>query len=448
MWPKTLAAFLVIAAGAAVPGGTAGAASQALPDEPGLYSQRLPNGMLVLVRERPSTEVAAISVGIRGGSRDEEPATVGSAHFMEHMHFQGTPTRPSSQDIDREISARGGWLNAWTGWESINFQAVVPSSEFDLALDVVSDLLVNSLFEESKIDKERRVVLEELNRRLNSPGGHVQDVFARTIFAGHPAENLPIGNRETLARANREVLVKFRDTYFVANNMVVSVVGNVKHEEVFEKVGSAFAEMRTGPRPRFHPARPPGPAPKVVEGSAPGQQARLAMGVIAPGSDNDDRFALDVLVAVLGDSGRRLYNEVVEERELASTIGIAFWELTDVGVWEVWATSPPENAQPVMDIVRAQVKSLRAAPIGEEDLEEAKAYIRGSSRLGLESSSSQAQRLADGVAIGRYEPLETYLSRIMAISAAEVQAVANKYLDPDGMTVVILKPQGRSGNPS
>src|SRR5205823_10141100 len=185
-----------------------------------------------------------------------------------------------------------------------NFQVVIPSSEFERALNVISDLLVNSLFEESKIDKERRVVLEELNRRLNSPTVSVQDVFARTIFAGHPAENLPIGNRDTLARSTREVLVKFRDTYFVSNNMVVAVVGNVRHDDVFAKVGAAFAEMRTGPRPHFHPASPPSAQARLDQRTAPGQQARLAMGVPAPGSDNDDRYALDVLVAVLGEAGR------------------------------------------------------------------------------------------------------------------------------------------------
>src|SRR5215208_5166927 len=220
-------------------GGGADPAALQPPDEAGVHARTLPNGMLVLVVERPTTEVAAISIGIRGGSRDEEPETVGAAHFMEHMYFQGTPTRPTSQSIDREITSVGGWNNAWTGWESINFQAVVPAREFDRALDVISDILVNSLFEESKIDKERRVVLEELNRRLNSPSGHIQDVFARTIFEGHPAENLPIGNRETLARSTREVLAKFRDTYFVANNMVVAVVGNVEHEATFERVGAA-----------------------------------------------------------------------------------------------------------------------------------------------------------------------------------------------------------------
>src|SRR5207248_5482816 len=147
----------LMAAGAMLGAGGPAPPSREMPNEPELLSQTLPNGMLVLVRERPSTEVAAISVGVRGGSRDEEPETVGAAHFMEHMYFQGTPTRASSQDIDREITSRGGWLNAWTGWESINFHAVVPSGEFVRPLDVMSDLLVNSLFEEAKIDNQRRL---------------------------------------------------------------------------------------------------------------------------------------------------------------------------------------------------------------------------------------------------------------------------------------------------
>jgi predicted Zn-dependent peptidase len=435
-----IVAVMILGAAASAGGGQAAQAGRDVQAEQGLYAQTLPNGLLVLVRERPTTEVAAISVGIRGGSRDEELATVGAAHFMEHMYFQGTPSRPSSQEIDREISSVGGWNNAWTGWESINFQTVVPAREFDRALGVVSDMLVNSLFEESKIDKERRVVLEELNRRLNSPGGHVQDVFARTIFEGHPAENLPIGNRETLARSDRAVLAKFRDTYFVANNMVVAVVGNVRHEEVFEKVEAAFAEMRSGSKPKFHPAPPPPARGRVVEDSAPGQQARLAMGVPAPGSDNDDRYALDVLVAVQGEAGRRLRNEVVESLGLASDIGVAFWELTDVGVWEVWAATAPENVQKVLDVVKADVRELRDAPLDEAILDEAKSYIRGSSRLSLESSIAQAQRLSDGYALGRYESVDHYIERIMAITPADVQAVARKYLDPNAMTTVILKP--------
>jgi predicted Zn-dependent peptidase len=120
--------------------------------EPDVFRTTLPNGMRAIVRERPGTDVVAISVATRGGSRDEQRATVGAAHFMEHMFFQGTRRRPDSADLDREIEARGGWTNAWTGWESINFQVVTPVDDLDLAVDVIADQMVNSLFAAAKID--------------------------------------------------------------------------------------------------------------------------------------------------------------------------------------------------------------------------------------------------------------------------------------------------------
>src|SRR5687767_12921674 len=137
--------------------------------EPGVYRTRLGTGMLVVTKERPDAEVAALSVYVRGGSRDEDPGTVGAAHFMEHMYFQGTPRRPSSADIDQPITERGGWFNATTSWEGINFFTAVPTDAFDVALDVVSDILSNSLFRPEDVEKERRVVVEELNRNLNNP---------------------------------------------------------------------------------------------------------------------------------------------------------------------------------------------------------------------------------------------------------------------------------------
>ncbi|HZO27910.1 MAG TPA: insulinase family protein, partial [Chloroflexota bacterium] len=145
--------------------------------EPDVFRSVLPNGLRAIVRERPGTDVVAISVATRGGSRDERRETVGAAHFMEHMFFQGTERRPDSADLDREIEARGGWTNAWTGWESINFQVVTPIEDLDLAIDVIADQMVNSVFAPEKIDKERRVVLEELNGRLNSPVTKAYDLF-------------------------------------------------------------------------------------------------------------------------------------------------------------------------------------------------------------------------------------------------------------------------------
>lgn len=421
-----------------------GRTPQRPPGEAGVAWCELPNGMLLVVKRRPGLEVAAISVGIRGGSRDEEKRTVGAAHFMEHMYFQGTPTRSGWAEIDGPISSRGGWLNAWTGWESINFQVVIPRRDFGVALEVQADLLVNALFAEEKLDKERRVVLEELNRRLNSPGTNVQDAFARIVFEGHPAFHLPIGDRETIGNSTREVLVAFRDGYFVASNMVVAAVGDFEAEPTFAAIAAAFKGMRTGPHPPFHPAPPPPPRPRTVQIEGPGTQSRLVMGVVAPGSDNDDRYPMDVLTAVLGESGRRLENVVVEQLGLAADIGVAFWELTDVGVWQIWVALAPANVEPTIEVVRKQLQRLRDEPLSDQELQEARAYIRGQTRLGLETNGSQAQHLSDGLALGRYQPIEAYLRHVGRVTADDVQRVARRYLDPEQLTVAILNPAGRA----
>ena len=384
-----------------------------------------------------------MSVGIRGGSRDEDVLTVGAAHFMEHMYFQGTPTRSGWSEIDGPITACGGWLNAWTGWESINFQVVVPQRQSATGLQVESDLLVNSLFAEEKIDKERRVVLEELNRRLNSPGTNAQDTFSRVVFEGHPAVNLPIGNRETIHNSTREVLISFRDRYFVASNLVVAVVGDFEPERVFTDVELAFSQMRTGSHPTFLVVEPPPVRPVTVSIDGPGQQSRLILGVVAPGSNNPDRYTMDLLTAVLGESGRRLENIVVEQLGLAADVGVAFWELTDVGIWQVWVALAPANVSRTSDVIRDELARLCEQPISEVSLAEAKAYIRGQTRLGLETNISQAQHLADGLSLGRYEPVEMYLHNIEAVSAGDVQRVAQQYLDPSKLTIVVSNPSSR-----
>jgi predicted Zn-dependent peptidase len=410
------------------------------PEEAEVYRTVLPNGMRAIVRERPGSDVVAISVATRGGSRDERTETVGAAHFMEHMYFQGTPRRPDAADIDREIEARGGWTNAWTGWESINFQVVAPTEDVDLALDIISDQMVNSLFAREKIDKERRVVLEELNGRLNSPSSKAFDLFLLEVFGEHPAHNLPIGNRSTIDRSTREVVVSFRDTYFVAGNMAVAVVGDVKHEETFEKLAKAFAEMRTGPVPPMNSAPVPPLVPRLQVDSSPAQQARIIVGGPTVGYDSPDRYVLDVIEAILGESGRRLERELVDTQAIASSVYPFYYALTDVAVWGISAGARPADVDRVVDLSKAQLTLLREQAVAPEELDEAKAYLRGQRLLHRERSVDLAEELSDGEVLRTYEPMEAYLGRIDAVSAADIQRVARAFVDPDRLTQTVLRP--------
>ena len=331
-------------------------------DEPDVYRTTLPNGLRAIVRERPGSDVVAVSVGIRGGSRDERADTVGAAHFMEHMFFQGTPRRPTSADIGRELEARGGWKNAWTSWESINFQVVAPDDNLDLAIDVISDQMVNSLFAEDKIDKERRVVLEELNGRLSSPQTKAFDLFLVDVFGEHPARNLPIGNRETINRSTRDVVVSFRDTYFVASNMAVAVVGDVQHDEVFARLATAFEGMRTGPTPPPNAAPIPPQVARTMTSTSPGQQARVVLGGPTFGVDNPDHYVYDVIYALLGEAGRRLERKLVDEQAIASSAYAFYFPLMDVGVWGVGASMRDADVDAVLAGLKEELRILRDQP--------------------------------------------------------------------------------------
>jgi predicted Zn-dependent peptidase len=359
---------------------------------------------------------------------------------MEHLFLQGTPTRPDSADHDSEIEAKGGWTNAWTGWESINFQVVAPVDSTDLAIDLIADQMVNSLFAAEKLDKERRVVLEELNGRLNSPSSKATDLFLRDVFGDHPAHNLPIGNRESINRSTRDVVVSFRDTYFVASNMAVAVVGDVQHDQIFPRLADAFANLRTGPTPAPNTAPVPAAVARAMTGTSPGQQARLVLGEPTVGLNSQDRYVHEIIDALIGEAGRRLERDLVDQRGIASSTFSFYMPLTDVGVWAIGASSRDADVDTVVDAIKGQLRTLRESPPAAADLEEAKAYLRGQRLLNRERSVDLAEELSDGDVLGYYESTASYIAHIEAVTAADVQRVAQAHLDPDTLTLVELRP--------
>jgi predicted Zn-dependent peptidase len=412
--------------------------SAQLGSEPDVFSTTLKNGLTVIVRERPSSRLAAITVGIRGGSRVEDDKTLGAAHFMEHMFFQGTPRRPELGDLDRDLEVLGGYSNAWTGQESINFQIVVPDHAFDIGLDIMADMMVNSDFPEDRFEKERNVVLEELNRARDDPQGYAGEIFYQEVARGHPTEKLPIGSRVTINNITRDLIILYRDTYFVTTNMVVAVAGNINHDEAFAKIGAAFAGMRQGPRPEIPTVPPPSATARRVGVPYTAQQVQILYGFPVPGSNSDDRYALEVADTVLGGVGQRLFTDIVDNDGLALNVGSTYPEYTDIGVFEIAASAPPATVQSVVERIGQHLRRLATEPLSDEDLQDAKLSIAGSLELRQESVAGLAQELSDGVAMGYYMPIDQYVARIQAVTAADVQHVAARYLDPANALIVTL----------
>src|SRR6185436_1367332 len=222
--------------------------------------------------------------------------------------------------------------------------------------------------------------------------------------------------------------------------MAVAVVGDVQHEDVFQKLGAAFAEMRTGPIPPTNAAPVPPLVQRLQTDTSPGQQARVIVGGPTVGYDSSDHHVLDVIEAILGDSGRRLEREFVDTQAVASSVYGFYYPLTDVGTWGISIGARPADVDRVVDLAKVQLRLLRDAPVAPEELDEAKAYLRGQRLINRERSSDLAEDLSDGEVLGTYEPLVTYISRVEAVTAADIQRVANAYLDPDRLTLTILRP--------
>ncbi|MCI0345663.1 MAG: insulinase family protein, partial [Chloroflexi bacterium] len=260
------------------------------------------------------------------------------------------------------------------------------------------------------------------------------------VFRDHPARNLPIGNRQALNSTDRDVLTRFRDTYFVAGNMVVAVVGDVDHRRVIPRVAAAFEGLRGGVGPPTIKAPMPPQTARRVAGQSAGQQTRVVLGGPVPGNDNPDRYVLDVIDALLGPAGRRLENEIVDKRSLTSGIETYYLELTDVGLWVAQFGTRPDQVDEVLGLIRREVQALRDGVLVDADLVEAKAFIRGRRLLNRERSVDLAEELADGTVLNYYEPLASYLANVDAVTADDVRRVAAAHLDPAAFTVLVLAP--------
>lgn len=430
IWGVVLALTAAVTSGAR-PGST---------DSSDVRSSVLPNGITVLTSERPEAQVVAFHAAFRGGSRDEDDETVGAAHFMEHMFFQGAARYADQAAIFNSVTSRGGWINAYTSFEQIAFQVVVAEDDFDIGLDVLSDILVNSTFPADKVDKERAVVLEELNRGRNSPERYADEVFTKAVLTGHPAERLPIGSRETVNNSNRDVLVEFRDKYFVSGNMVIAVVGPMPHEQIVEKLTPAFANMRQGPLYERPAVSPPPARQQRIDLQAGSSQARVLVGTAVPGLNSDEQYPLDVLAEILGSSGRRLMTDLRDQRGLVADAGSSSYQLTDVGLFELYAAAGPNRTEEALEGLLGHVRQIRDSGPTDEEVANAVRYIEGRTELGLQGSIRQAGTIAGPHTLGPAADMDVYLNGIRQVTASRILDSARKYLDPDQLAVVVVRP--------
>lgn len=430
-------------------GGSARAVTHTLSEDPlGGTVRRtvLPSGLRVLTEAIPAMRSVSFGIWVAVGSRDETGPQAGAAHFLEHLLFKGTRKR-TALDISAEIEAVGGETNAFTTKEYTCYYARVLDEDLPLAIDVMCDLVADSVLDAADVETERGVILEEIAMHDDEPGDEVHDLFARAVYGDHPLGRLISGTEETVTPMTRRQIQSFYRRRYTPPQIVVAAAGNLDHAAVVRLVRQALrgtpldtdAAVPAAHRPAT-PAVRTKPATTLVEPKET-EQAHVILG--CPGIDRLDerRFALGVLNNVLGGGmSSRLFQEIREQRGLAYSVYSYASQYADSGLFAVYAGCAPGKVDEVLALTRAELATVAADGITAAELARGKGMSKGSFVLGLEDTGSRMSRLAKGELLyGNLMPVDELLARVDAVTLDEVNALAADLLTRS-MSLAVVGP--------
>jgi predicted Zn-dependent peptidase len=406
----------------------------------------LDNGLRVISEQIPGAHSTSIGIWVEVGSRHEAPRLGGIAHFVEHMLFKGTDRR-SARDIAGEIDAVGGVLNAFTGREHTCFYAKILADKVPLALDLLSDLVLNSTFDFDEIEKERRVILQEIHMVEDTPDDLIHDLFSQRFWSGNSLGASILGPEETVKALSRDDLLGFVNQHYCGAKLLICAAGAVDHGLLLDLVQSHFGSLSAGQ------ARPRSETPRTVGGlhwlEKPLEQAHLCLGIGALPQNHPERFAAYALNVLLGGSmSSRLFQTIREERGLAYSIYSYLNTHSDAGALVVYAGTSPEDATEVTRIILRELSRFRTEEIRPASLRAAKDQLKGQLVLSLESTDSRMTRLAKNeLYLGRHLDLPELLDCFEQVSASDILALAQATVKDEALHLQLIGPSGASVPP-
>lgn len=397
-----------------------------------------PNGLIVLTERMDHLRSVAMGMWTKSGSRAEEVEINGISHFVEHMVFKGTRSR-SAQHIAREMDSIGGNLDAFTGKETICFNVKSLSEHVPIALDVLSDLVLNPVFASNDIERERGVILEEIKIDEDNPDILVHELFTQNFWKDHPLGKPILGTLATVTRLDQERLLDYHAGRFHAGNMVFSAAGNLHHDEFVQAVAEKFAALQPGQIPGELPA-PLSTAKILLKNKKALEQVQICLGVPSPPVADETRFATLILNTVLGGGmSSRLFQTIREERGMAYSVYSDMTPYRDTGALCVYAGTSAGKALECIELILREFAKLKQEPLSEEELTRAKDQLKGNILMGLESSNSRMANLArQEIYFGQFFSSDEIIARVEAVEAAQVQRMAQQLFDPDRIAVTLL----------
>jgi predicted Zn-dependent peptidase len=402
----------------------------------------LDNGLRVLSSELPHTRSVSISLFVGAGSRYEADSVAGISHFLEHMLFKGTDRRRTPREIAEAIEGVGGVMNAATDKELTVYWAKVPVDHFSDATDVLLDQLLCSRIDPIELERERKVVIEELAMVEDNPG-EIAGLLLDSLMWPEQALGRDIaGSPESVEGISRDAMLHYLGTQYVPENTVVSIAGNLTHAQVVEEVQRHTAHWQRAPFGGWEPARDGQDAARVGMRSKKTEQAQVLLGYPAYSAFHPDRYILDVMNTILGEGmSSRLFLEIREIRSLAYDVHSSASHYLDTGAFVVGAAVDPRKVDECIRAVRTELERLREATVPEAELVKAKEYIKGRILLRMEDSRAVSSWIGGQELLrGEIRSVDEVVEAIEAVTAAEIQRVAGDILRDDRANLSVVGP--------
>jgi predicted Zn-dependent peptidase len=398
----------------------------------------LPNGLTIITEEMQHIRSVSVGIWVKTGSRDEDLQWNGISHFIEHMVFKGTKHR-SAEDIARQVDSIGGNMDAFTAKECICFNVKVLDEHLPIALDVLSDLVLNPVFEVQDIGRERGVILEEIKMDEDNPDYLVHEIFTQNFWKDHPLGKPILGTKETVRKFEREPVLDFYTQRFAPGNLIVCAAGNLKHAQFAALVAKHFEHMKAAKNGFFSPQ--PKIAPRIIMRNKKAlEQVQICVGVPSHPIAHGKRHASYILNTLLGGGmSSRLFQNIRERQGLAYAIYSDLSPYRDTGCLCVYAGTSRESAGKVVLSIVSEFRKLKSVEVPEEELRRSKDQLKGSLMLSLESSTARMSNLArQEMYFDRFYTLDELIERIEGVRVEDLKDLANEFFHTESIAVTVL----------
>lgn len=402
----------------------------------------LDNGLKVITNRFQDAHSLSVGLWIKTGGRYENSKNQGVSHFMEHMLFKGTKKR-SCQQIKQNIEEKGGAFNAFTSEEYVCYYVKILSEHIDLATEVLSDMVLNSVFDKREVEKERKVICEEIRMYLDLPMQHVHDLLDELLWPNHPLGMPLVGTYKTVGAITQKHLLERKELFHAPNNIIAVASGNIEHDKFVKTLGKISKNQKPRKSQTFEKLKQVDSTRRANFFYKATEQSHLSLGVRALSRDHKQRYSLALLNIILGGNmSSRLFNEIREKRSLAYEIGSATKYYSDTGAFLIHAGVDNKKVKNAVTVMVKELKKLKSKPVAKRELNMAKEYYRSALLMALEGTMSSMLFLGEQAAsISKIATKEKILREVDKVNENSIMDVANMVLKSNSLRLALIGPQ-------